>query len=119
MRDHKAKMRLVGKNIPKEKAGRKAIKKEPKPEIKFAIWRHERKITKLARAHYKGPIDQAEPADYVTDEETTEVASLFMLHELKKAIDYAQTDEYLLFDKKKVVVTDPTNHTRGVVIHSY
>ena len=100
MRDHKKKMRDAGKDAPKSKPGRKAIKKEPK----FVVERVVRKrivdhfeiievswadaVDEMATEHYGKPVDDAQydPND-LTDEEGFYTGGLYNLFNLREAIN--------------------------------
>ena len=117
MRDHKKKMRESGKKVPKSKPGRKAIKKA----IKFVVVPWEDKVTEMATEHYGASIEDSQylPADVATPEEDVHAGVLFAFHELTEAITKHVEDDHTLFGKQHIIVTDPTNHMRGVSIGSF
>jgi len=84
MRAHKKKLRDSGKDVPKSKPGRKAIKKT----IKFVVVPWENEVTEMATEHYGASIDDSQylPADLATPEENVLSSALFLFHELTEAV---------------------------------
>jgi hypothetical protein len=122
MRLHKQKMRNAGADVPKAKPGPKKIEKvQPKEKKIFKTSKEcwTKKADAMATEYYGCPVDDAQyDPKTATDDEEVEAATLFTLHELSLAIDTHLEDDYLLFGKEHIVITDPTNHMRGISIGS-